>query len=164
MQGTVCIVMIQPIWVKVQCLFCCIMSQFHLQTVCTLNRRFVFHKQWDNKPEEVVSSCFVKTAAFVRTPLNVFHFSPISHFTFQPHFFSTDKVVPLQCACENVYDCVNNTCWGNYCYHTLNNEVEKRGCFQTFEQCHVPDISGLYCKCCFYHFCNENSTVPAKGQ
>ncbi|KAA0707176.1 Activin receptor type-1 [Triplophysa tibetana] len=81
---------------------------------------------------------------------------------YDPADLSKDKVVPLQCACENVYDCVNNTCWGNYCYHTLYNEVERRGCFQTFEQCHVPDISGLYCKCCFDHFCNENSTVPAK--
>lgn len=123
----------------------------------------------------VIFMSFVKMAAFVRTSFNkpyqyatimIFHISQvaITHYISTSLFFSTDKVVPLQCACENVNDCVNNTCSGNYCYHTLHHEVEKKGCFQTFEQCHVPDVPGLYCNCCFTHFCNENSSLPKEGQ
>lgn len=66
----------------------------------------------------------------------------------------------VQCACENNRNCVNNTCYGNYCIYTWVDEVESRGCLPTLEQCHVPDRPGLYCNCCFTNFCNQNSSVP----
>lgn len=66
----------------------------------------------------------------------------------------------LQCACENTYSCENNTCWGKICFYSSVHERIVRGCFPNIEQCHVPDVPGLYSKCCFTHFCNANLSVP----
>ncbi|XP_016333796.1 activin receptor type-1-like isoform X1 [Sinocyclocheilus anshuiensis] len=68
----------------------------------------------------------------------------------------------LQCSCENTYACVNNTCWGPICFYSSVHERVVRGCFPTNEQCHVPDVPGLYAKCCFTHLCNANLIVPEK--
>lgn len=68
----------------------------------------------------------------------------------------------LQCSCENTYACVNNTCWGRICFYSSVHERVVRGCFPTSEQCHVPDLPGLYTKCCLTHLCNANLSVPEK--
>ncbi|XP_073678710.1 serine/threonine-protein kinase receptor R3 [Garra rufa] len=68
----------------------------------------------------------------------------------------------VQCSCENTYACVNNTCWGNICFYTSVHERVVRGCLSTSEQCHVPNVPGVYSKCCFTHFCNANLSVPEK--
>uniref|UniRef100_A0A8C2E8B3 receptor protein serine/threonine kinase n=1 Tax=Cyprinus carpio TaxID=7962 RepID=A0A8C2E8B3_CYPCA len=69
----------------------------------------------------------------------------------------------LQCRCENTYaTCVNNTCWGRICFYSSVHERVAWGCLSTSEQCYVPDIPGVYAKCCFTHLCNANLSVPEK--
>ncbi|KAK7129012.1 hypothetical protein R3I94_017286 [Phoxinus phoxinus] len=66
----------------------------------------------------------------------------------------------LQCACENTYSCVDNTCRGQICFYSSVHERIVRGCFPNSVQCHVPAVAGLFTKCCHTHFCNANLSVP----
>ncbi|KAL0158083.1 hypothetical protein M9458_046159, partial [Cirrhinus mrigala] len=50
----------------------------------------------------------------------------------------------IQCSCENTYACVNDTCWGRICFYSKHHERVVRACLTTSEQCHVPNVPGLY--------------------
>ncbi|XP_050952360.1 serine/threonine-protein kinase receptor R3 isoform X1 [Labeo rohita] len=70
------------------------------------------------------------------------------------------EVGDIQCSCENPYGCENNTCWGRICFYSSIHGRVSRGCFSTGEQCYVPDVPGVYTKCCYMNFCNANLSMP----
>ncbi|XP_048034113.1 serine/threonine-protein kinase receptor R3 [Megalobrama amblycephala] len=69
---------------------------------------------------------------------------------------------PLQCACENSPYCEKNSCWGRICLYTSVHERVVRGCLPSAEQCHVPNVPGVYSECCYTHLCNANLSMPEK--
>lgn len=126
---------------------------------CKQTRFFFQITFWQTLPQRMVSM-FSYTAYVINWNTVILFTHKIV--TYIISFLSKDKgeVGDIQCSCENPYGCENNTCWGRICFYSSIHGRVSRGCFSTGEQCYVPDVPGVYTKCCYMNFCNANLSMP----